>query len=265
MTNLGKGAQQDLIQEGAQSISKKMAEEINASFGSRILLNSRCTSIKQDQNGVTIIYEKNTRQYTVRSKYCIIAMSPFLCNRIRFSPELPSLRDSLGQKMPPGSVIKVHVAYKRPWWRNSGYSGELISDSEPLSLTYDKCYSGMYALVGFIAGSNARKWGEKSEETRKKAVIQQLYNIFQKEEALNPIFYVDYDWSKEEFSRGCYFSVMGPTALTDCGEYLRKPFGRIHWAGTETANVWVGYIDGALESGIRAADEVIKRIKKSKL
>lgn len=242
-----------------------MAEEIQQSSKSQILLSSRCISIQQDQNEVIIIYEKNSKQYSVKSKYCIVAMSPFLCNRIRFTPALPPLRDLIGQKMPAGSVIKVHVAYKRPWWRESGYSGEVISDSEPLSLTYDKCYDGMYALVGFIAGSNARKWGEKSEEIRKKAVLEQLYQIFQTKEALDPIFYVDYDWSKEEFSRGCYFSVMGPTALTDCGVYLRKPFGRIHWAGTETANVWIGYIDGALESGIRAAEEVIQRIKKSKL
>ncbi|HEY8637717.1 MAG TPA: FAD-dependent oxidoreductase, partial [Solirubrobacteraceae bacterium] len=41
------------------------------------------------------------------------------------------------------------------------------------------------------------------------------------------------------------------------GEYLRAPVGRIKWAGTETADYWVGYMDGALRSGERAAAEAL--------
>jgi monoamine oxidase len=48
--------------------------------------------------------------------------------------------------------------------------------------------------------------------------------------------------------------------LTSFGESLREPVGRIHWAGTETATVWNGYMDGALESGERAAREVLARL-----
>ena len=49
---------------------------------------------------------------------------------------------------------------------------------------------------------------------------------------------------------------LGPGVLTGCGPTLRTPVGPIHWAGTETATVWSGYIEGALESGERAAAEV---------
>jgi monoamine oxidase len=37
---------------------------------------------------------------------------------------------------------------------------------------------------------------------------------------------------------------------------LREPVGAIHWAGTETADQWTGFLDGAVRSGLRAADEV---------
>ena len=47
------------------------------------------------------------------------------------------------------------------------------------------------------------------------------------------------------------------TAMTGCGEALRQSVGRIHWAGTETAEVWNGYMDGAVRSGERAAREVL--------
>jgi monoamine oxidase len=47
-----------------------------------------------------------------------------------------------------------------------------------------------------------------------------------------------------------------PGVLTQYGRTLREPFGRVHWAGTETATVSHGTIDGAVRSGIRAAEEV---------
>lgn len=45
--------------------------------------------------------------------------------------------------------------------------------------------------------------------------------------------------------------------LTDFGIALREPVGRVHWAGTETATRWVGYMDGAVQSGERAANEAL--------
>ena len=52
---------------------------------------------------------------------------------------------------------------------------------------------------------------------------------------------------------------MPPGAMTTYGDCIREPFDRIHWAGTETATEWTGYLDGALQSGIRAAKEVLNK------
>lgn len=49
---------------------------------------------------------------------------------------------------------------------------------------------------------------------------------------------------------------MGPGVWSDYGSALRAPVGRLHWAGTETAEVFPGYMDGAVRSGERAAVEV---------
>ena len=46
------------------------------------------------------------------------------------------------------------------------------------------------------------------------------------------------------------------TVLRDSGQALRDPIGPIHWAGTETADVWINHMDGAVQSGERAAVEV---------
>ena len=54
---------------------------------------------------------------------------------------------------------------------------------------------------------------------------------------------------------------MGPETLTVVGDALRRPVGRIHWAGTETAREWIGYMDGGIEAGQRAAGEVLAAIE----
>ena len=48
--------------------------------------------------------------------------------------------------------------------------------------------------------------------------------------------------------------------MIEYGPALRAPVERIHWAGTETATVWTGYMDGAVQAGKRAASEVLARL-----
>ena len=51
--------------------------------------------------------------------------------------------------------------------------------------------------------------------------------------------------------------------LLDYGEAIRAPIGRIHWAGTETATYWNGYMDGAVRSGERVAKEILPKLGKT--
>jgi hypothetical protein len=57
--------------------------------------------------------------------------------------------------------------------------------------------------------------------------------------------------------RGCYGGRLGAGVWTQYGEALAKPVGTIHWAGAETSAVWNGYMEGAIRSGRRAADEIL--------
>ena len=78
--------------------------------------------------------------------------------------------------------------------------------------------------------------------------------------AANPTQYVENAWAEERFSRGDPVAGLGPGTLLDFGPALRAPVGRIHWAGTETSDYWVGYMDGAVRSGERAAAEVLAEL-----
>jgi len=109
-------------------------------------------------------------------------------------------------------------------------------------------------LVGFFEGSSARHWSDRTLEERREEVISVVSRSFNDPESPHPIHYIEKDWMKEEYSLGGYTGILPPGVLTTTRVDLAEPFGRIFWAGTETASEWAGYMEGALQSAERAVD-----------
>jgi monoamine oxidase len=243
------GAQERRFHQGAQSLSNRMA----AALGPRVLLHTPVHTIVWNKAGVRVIGDG----LEVAAKHVIISIPPSLAGRIRYQPALPGYRDQLTQRMPMGTIIKVQCLYPDPFWRNAGLSGQATSDSGAVRITFDNSpeQGAPGVLLGFIEGEEGRIWGRQSQESRRAAVLDCLVRYFGKE-AGNPVEYMEQCWAEEEYIRGGYAGYMPPGVWTAYGAALREPIGPIHWAGTETATVWNGYMDGALQSGERAAVEV---------
>lgn len=246
-------AQQDRILGGAFQIARKMADRVGPE---NISLSSPVLSIEQDESEVLV----RTQRGQHRGRFCIVALSPNLMTGIHFSPA-PMERLSLARRMPMGSVTKAIVAYEKPFWRSDDMAGMAISDKGPFGPVFDACLPDdpRGYLVGFLEGEEGRRYAIATEEERKAAIIRTLVRFFGPK-ADRPIGYVEKNWTMDEWSGGCYTGLMIPGTMMHYGKYLREPAGRIHWAGTETAERWMGYFDGAVESGQRARDEVLSRV-----
>lgn len=246
------GAQRDRFVGGAQQVAIRLAEKL----GDAIRLSTPVRRIMQGDSSVMV----HADGLEVECRHVIVAIPPTLAGRIVYEPLLPSARDQLTQRMPQGSVIKCLAQYRTPFWRSKGLSGAAVGDQGVVRVAFDAspedAASGI--LLGFVEGHFARELGRASASERREAVLRSFVAYFG-EEAATPIDYVDKSWAEEEWTRGCYAGYMPPGVWTSYGAALRAPCGRIHWAGTETATVWNGYIDGALQSGERAADEVMAR------
>ena len=243
-------AEENRIVGGAQELSEKMARGLKG----RVVLGSPARRISQDGGGVTV----ESDAVSVRAGAVIVAVPPVLRGRIEFHPALPPTHDAIGQRMPMGAVIKCSAVYDTPFWREAGLSGRAESDTGPCKITCDNSLPGDAAgvLTGFVLGSDARWWGGRPAEERRRAVLECFARFFGPE-ALGPRGYAECDWGAEPHARGGYAGLPVPGFLLDHGPALREPVGRVHWAGTETATRWNGYMDGAIESGRRAARAVL--------
>ncbi|ONF63266.1 flavin monoamine oxidase family protein [Amycolatopsis keratiniphila] len=243
------GAQQDRVAGGTQRIALALAGEL----GDRVVLGAPVTGIEWETSGVRV----RAGATTVRARRAVVAVPPTLAARLRFTPGLPGDRDQLVQRMPMGRVIKVNVVYDEPFWREKGLSGQANSDRRPLGTVFDNTPHGgsPAVLVGFLEGRHADEGARLAPADRRARVLDDLAGYFGPR-ARKPIAYLERDWAEEEFSRGCYGAFTTPGTLTRFGPALRRPVGPLHWAGTETATRWAGYIDGAAESGHRVAREI---------
>ena len=246
------GAQQTRLREGFQTVAERLAGEL----GGQLRLGAAVRAVVQSEDGVTVHHCRGS----VRGQRVILAIPPTLAGRIEYEPALPVARDQLTQRMPMGSVCKCVAVYERPFWRERGLSGEAVCDRGPVRITFDDSPAageGEHgALVAFVLADGLRELRELDVAGRRKAVISALVQLFGPQ-AGEPLDFIEQDWGAERWSRGCYFGLMPPGTLSRYGAALRTPCGRIHFAGTETAERWLGYMDGAVESGRRAATEVL--------
>jgi monoamine oxidase len=243
------GAQESRLEGGSQRLALRLADQLDGV----VRLGVAVTAIRQGDGGVEITHDGGV----VEAARVIVAVPPTLAGRIRYSPALPPLRDQLTQQVPMGYVTKVQLAYPEPFWRTEGLSGSVFSLDDEVSAIFDNSPPDLSCgvLLGLLEGGHARRAGKLSPEERKEMVLSVFARFFGPR-AANPDEYVERDWAAEEWSRGCYGGRFGTGVWTGYGEALREPVGRIHWAGTETAEVWNGYMDGAVRSGERAAQEV---------
>jgi monoamine oxidase len=250
LLSVADGAQERRFHLGAQAISERMATQL----GERVVLNAPVHTLYHDEHGVRVASDT----LIVEAKRAIIALAPTLAGRLRYRPALPGYRDQLTQRIPMGTVIKVQCFYERPFWRDAGYSGQVTSDEGAVRITFDNSpeQGKPGILMGFIEGDEGRAWGRKAREERQAEVLACFTRYFG-EQAAHPYAFEELNWADEEYSRGCYAGVMAPGAWLAYGEALRQPIGRLHWAGTETATIWNGYMDGAVQSGERAAQEIL--------
>lgn len=239
------GAQQDHFPGGTAQIAQRMA----AALGDRVRLGDPVVRIENGDGGVVV----HTRSGATPARAVVVAVAPEHRRGIEMAPALPPGFTRLTELWPQGHLGKAYAAYETPFWRAAGLSGQALSDSGPVFITFDTSpSSGPGVLLGF---TDARTFDPLPADQRRERALACFAELFGPK-ALEPVDYVDHRWGAEEFAAGGPTAAVAPGGWTRYGALLRQPVGNVFWAGTETADVWTGFLEGAVRSGMRAAAEV---------
>lgn len=244
----------ELIHGGAGQIPPLIAAELEG----KLRLGEPALRIYQDDEGV----EVETAKGRYRGKFVIVAMPPHLSGRILYTPALPSIRQQLTQRVPMGSCAKVHVSYSHPFWRDKGLAGIALGNCQTIELCADSSdpETGLGLMVAFVAGDRYKDWRALSDVQRRSAILADLALYFG-EEALSPSTYDEMDWPSEPWTGGGYAAFMPPGVWTSFGPALTEPIGRIYWAGTEMAEVWPGFFEGAIRTAEKAVSAIMYNLE----
>ena len=243
------------ISGGMGSLVKGLCAQIPDDI---IRLDQPVCEIKRVNDGVQVLVGRHDEppQCRLNASQIILALPPRLAARsILFTPDLSY---DMTQAMLRASTwmaghAKFFALYDRSDWRSSGFSGQGFSMYGPLGESHDGSSETdtPYGLTGFLGIPALRR---KSEDTMIQAILTQLTLLYG-QEAGHPVKIYYQDWAREEFTATEYDMRSAhnhPEFLPPSGKTSIWG-GTLHFAGSETAADFSGYLEGALASAERAA------------
>jgi monoamine oxidase len=230
---------------GSQQVALRIAAELGAA---RVHLREPVNAIAVSDRLVTVTTAKGRYE----ADYAVLAVPPLTWNRIAFSPRLHVT--SMPQM---GSNVKFLMKTKDLYWRASKLGPDSLGDG-PVHLTWHTTQhqkvagAGTVAFSGGPAADTCRAWSPAERNARYLAALQGMYPAlpasFERARFM--------DWPSDPWVKGSY-SFPAPGEVTTVGPQLQQPLaGRVFLAGEHTCYAFVGYMEGALQSGARAAKRI---------
>jgi monoamine oxidase len=161
-----------------------------------------------------------------------------------------------------GKCVKVVAIYRDIFWEINRMGADGSTTMGDLSEGFVRnlfpARVGSFpALVGLVTADKATELGRMSPENVQSAVISQFKQFFGSEEAetlLNDFYFMN--WSQEEYSGGCFEALAPPGDGVIFAKHGSTCEGKLHFTCSEFGREWPGYLEGAVESADRVAEEV---------
>ncbi|KAK3750727.1 hypothetical protein RRG08_022208 [Elysia crispata] len=246
------------VKGGVQQLCHHLMQKIGKNF---VYLKQPVTDIIQSIEGARIV---TGNQMQLLCQRVIIAIPPHHAAAISYQPPMPLTKKGLLQSVPLAFLVKFIITYDEAFWfhkngkRQYGFQAVLSDAGSPVGVVYDATSGrGNPALAGFVSASVA---ADNDPKNRKTAILK-LIERHLGPECYRLLEFSQMDWSQEPYNGGCFLKALMPGTMTYFNNEIREPFDRVHFAGTETATVWCGFMNGAIQSGFRAATEVLYHLR----
>jgi monoamine oxidase len=231
------------------ALAARLTEKIR--YGSPVI------RIEQDETSVRVTYSRDRTPTTIDGDYAVCAVPAAVMDRIEVSPELRPLKRAAFRELGSLAMARVYLQSRRRFWLERGDSGWGGTD-DPMDIwDYTRDQPGRRGILGaYLSGRIAERVSALAPAERVSHVVDRMQHVHP---GLNEHFETgaSYSWIEDPWARGAGVE-FHPGQLSRYYEILRASEGRIHFAG-EYTSPWSSWMNGALESGQRAAEAIVRR------
>ena len=247
---------------GRQTMSRieggndRLPAEMAASLGEALHLNTAAVAIRFDHAAAHVTVQRpGGEQAHMKADYVILAMPATTLRSIDIKPGLPLEQANAFSRLKYGRVTKSLLQFNRRFWQKKGRPKAYGTDA-PTGAIWDSNEEqrGRAGILTLMAG------GQASEDSRKIVAQEGFEGLVRSLEWLKPgdadlLHSYLMTWEDDPWAQGGY-AYFDPGFDPAWRPWLARPHGRILFAGEQTSIKWQGYMNGAVESGLRAAAEV---------
>lgn len=255
------------IRDMAHRVPRKQAftirggtDRLPAAFAERlrdhIVYGAEVIAIEQNASSGRVFWNDHGERRTTTADRIVCTIPFSVLRGVKVDPPFSAGKRRAIEELPYSPVVKGIVQSRRRFWIDENLSGTAFSDL-PLNSVFHRSVNqpGTRGLLeSYTIGNSARALGKLSETERVKTITSQMTKLFP---ALADLAEggTSVVWEHEPWARGAY-AYFAPGQMATLGPHLHTIEGRVHFAGCHTS-AWPGWMQGALDSGRRAAQEVI--------
>ena len=238
----------------------RLATQLAKPLGSRLHLGTRLLQVRQSPRGLTATVDQGGRRKELRADFLLCTLPASTLRDVTFRPSLPDAQVDAISGLKYGPATKTALQFDRAIWRKRG-KPRAFGTPLPIGAVWDanEEQRGTGGILSLLAG------GRASSATRQVltgdgagALVRAITWLNLSRARL--VASESISWEHEPWSRGGYaYFHAGSNSSTRA--WLARPFGRVFFAGEHTSTKWQGYMNGAVETGLRAAEEIGCRVR----
>ena len=246
----------------------QVAQRLAAALANQITLDTALTAIKLNSGGsYTLTFSSGPGSKTLTVDRVVLALPFSLLRSVNYSKAgFEPLKVTAIKELPMGTNSKLHVEFKDRFWYGAGNNGNTYADTGYQN-TWEVSRAqgggkGKGLLVDYTGGNIGASFGSGTPSSRAQQFMSQMQPLFPGTKVADHWtgratidFWTDYQWTKGSYS---YWKVGQYTKFSGM-EKVRQ--GNCHFAGEHTSQDSQGYLNGAVETGERAAGEILDDLK----
>jgi monoamine oxidase len=221
-----------------------------------VRLNAVVKSVRLISDRVAVTYQQADSHLTLDADFAILAIPLTTARLIDFNSSLPAVHQKMVDELSYGAVTKVLIEYRKRFWNERGWNGRLTTDG-PIVMTWHATSHFEHErgiITAYTGGGPGARLSELSDEERIDAAVAEIEKHFPGSSDLIE-HAATIAWLNEPYTRASYMA-LAPGEVMKHWQTLFQPAGRLFFAG-EHATAIQGYMEGAVESGQRAAAMII--------